>query len=112
MRLCDRPSTVVLQISMSSNHRMLGRRRVPLKGKAAELRAALQEGFDCLLVAMPSLDVQQLLTRLLMFVRPSACFAVYSQWLQPLAEAVQHMNSRKQALNVQLHEGWMRPYQV
>lgn len=94
------------------NHRPFGRRRVPLKGSAAALRAALREGFDCLLVAMPSVDARQLLTRVLPMMCPSACFAVYSQWLQPLAEALQPLHARKQAVCLQLHEGWMRPYQV
>lgn len=90
----------------------LGRRRVPRKGGAAALRKALHEGFDSLLIAMPSVDTLQLLHRLLPLMRPSTCFAVYSPWLQQLAEALQQMHVRKQGLFLQLHEGWMRPYQV
>eukprot|EP00198_Chlamydomonas_reinhardtii_P004742 XP_001694078.1 predicted protein [Chlamydomonas reinhardtii] len=43
---------------------------------------------------------------------PSATFAVYSPWAQPLAEALAHLQGSRNAVMLQLQESWLRPHQV
>ena len=45
-------------------------------------------GFDCCILAAPSLPQGELLAAVLPLLTPSACFAVFSNWMQPLAEAM------------------------
>lgn len=90
----------------------MGRRRVPMVGSTEALLQAIATGFDCLLVATPSVDPYHILSRLIPLLKPSSNFVIYSKWLQPLAEALLQLQDSKQALNLQLQEGWLREYQV
>ena len=69
-------------------------------------------GFSSCIVAAPRLHPCNLMTQLLPLLQPSAFFVVLSPTIQPLAECMHEMQQSRQALNLQLHESWMRPYQV
>ena len=69
-------------------------------------------GFSCCIVAAPSLDPSSVLTTILPLLRPSAAFAVYSPWQQPLAEAMHELRTAHRAVNLSLQESWWRAAQV
>lgn len=76
------------------------------------LQSTCQKGFDCCILAAPSYHVIGMLTQLLPLLAPSACFVVFSNWQQPLAECHMWLQHSKLAVNLQLTESWCRDYQV
>ncbi|GLC34740.1 hypothetical protein PLESTB_001158300 [Pleodorina starrii] len=76
------------------------------------LRAVLTSGFDSCLVASPRVHPTAVLAAVWPLLAPSATFAVFSPWSQPLAEALSHLQSSRNAVLLQLQESWLRPYQV
>ncbi|EFJ43222.1 hypothetical protein VOLCADRAFT_119181 [Volvox carteri f. nagariensis] len=76
------------------------------------LRAVLTSGFDSCLVALPRVHPTALLAAVWPLLAPSATFAVFSPWAQPLAEAMSHLQTSRNAVLLQLQESWLRPYQV
>ena len=45
-------------------------------------------GFNSCILASPNIDPSQLLRRVMPLLAPSASFALFSNWLQPLAECM------------------------
>lgn len=78
----------------------------------ALLRSTCQTGFDCCIIAAPSNQPIGILRQLLPLLAPSACFALFSNWQQPLAECHMWLQQSKLAVNLQLTESWCRDYQV
>lgn len=78
----------------------------------ALLRSTCQSGFDCCIIAAPGYQPIGLLRQLLPLLAPSACFALFSNWQQPLAECHMWLQQSKLAVNLQLTESWCRDYQV
>jgi hypothetical protein len=76
------------------------------------LQQLLQPGFASCIVAAPRLHPVALLQALLPLLAPSASFAVYSPYLQPLAEAQHALSSAKMAVQLQVQESWFREHQV
>lgn len=70
------------------------------------------EGFTSLIMAAPALEPASALREVLPLLAPSAPFAVWSYAAQPLAEALDHLRKTHAAVNVSLHEPWLRKYQV
>jgi tRNA (adenine-N(1)-)-methyltransferase non-catalytic subunit len=68
--------------------------------------------FTSCLLAAPKLHTTQLLDAVLPLLAPSAAFAIFSPWPQPLAEAMSALAGRGAAVMLQLHESWAREYQV
>lgn len=76
------------------------------------LKNICQGGFDCCIVAAPSNHPTSVMTKLMPLLAPSASFAIFSNWQQPLAECHLALQQAKQALNLTLAESWWREYQV
>ena len=49
---------------------------------------ACSQGFNSCILASPSIDPTQLLRRVMPLLAPSASFALFSNWLQPLADCM------------------------
>ncbi|XP_057539080.1 uncharacterized protein LOC130817403 isoform X2 [Amaranthus tricolor] len=71
-----------------------------------------EKGFSSLIVAAPELDVWSILQKLLPHLSYSASFAIYHQYLQPLAICMHNLQKEKLALGLQISEPWLREYQV
>ncbi|GMH13669.1 hypothetical protein Nepgr_015510 [Nepenthes gracilis] len=71
-----------------------------------------ERGFSSLLIAAPELDAWSILQKLLPLLSYSAPFAIYHQYLQPLATCMHHLQIEKLAVGLQISEPWLREYQV
>ncbi|KNA16003.1 hypothetical protein SOVF_092840 [Spinacia oleracea] len=71
-----------------------------------------ERGFSSLIVAAPDLDVWSIMQKLLPHLAYSAPFAIYHQYLQPLAECMHNLQREKIAIGLQISEPWLREYQV
>ena len=76
------------------------------------LKGICKSGFDCCIVAAPGHHPVSVMTKLMPLLAPSASFAIFSNWQQPLAECHLALQQAKQALNLTLAESWWREYQV
>jgi tRNA (adenine-N(1)-)-methyltransferase non-catalytic subunit len=93
--------------------------RVPREGRVRHVSApaALEAlvsrgGFTSCIIAAPKLWPAAILAQVLPLLAPSATFAVFSPWLQPLAEAMAALTASRSAVMMTLQESWLRPYQV
>ncbi|GLI64625.1 hypothetical protein VaNZ11_007943 [Volvox africanus] len=77
-----------------------------------QVHSVLKSGFDSLLVAMPSVHPTTVLAIIWPLLAPSATFAIFSPWSQPLGEALTHLQFSRNAVMLMLQESWLRPYQV
>jgi tRNA (adenine-N(1)-)-methyltransferase non-catalytic subunit len=68
--------------------------------------------FDSCIVAAPGVDPGPALRLLLPLLAPSASFALYCPFLQPLAEAHEALRAKGLAVNLSLQESWWREYQA
>lgn len=71
-----------------------------------------ENGFSSLIVAAPELDIWSLLKDILPLLSNSAPFAIYHQYLQPLATCMHNLQLGKMAIGLQITEPWLREYQV
>ncbi|CAN6463546.1 unnamed protein product [Victoria cruziana] len=69
-------------------------------------------GFSSLIMAAPDLDPWNIVQELLPLLSYSAPFAIYHQYLQPLAMCMHNMQAEKIAVGLQISEPWLREYQV
>ncbi|KAL3153820.1 hypothetical protein ABBQ32_013398 [Trebouxia sp. C0010 RCD-2024] len=76
------------------------------------LKSICKTGFDCCIVAAPSNHPSSVMAKLMPLLAPSASFAIFSNWQQPLAECHLALQQSKQAVNLTLAESWWREYQV
>eukprot|EP00884_Botryococcus_braunii_P020464 jgi/Botrbrau1/7100/Bobra.0165s0121.1 len=91
---------------------MAEERRMAALARETTLRRLAKVGFTSCILAAPYVDANALIRSVLPLLSPSASFAVYSLWLQPLTQAAQHLKASKEALNVQVVETLCREYQV
>lgn len=85
-------------------------RPVSRNGRAAapaaapeQLQAVLQRGgFNCCIVAAPTVAPLAAIQRLLPLLAPSASFVLFSNFLQPLTDAMHALQASKAAVNMQL----------
>ncbi|CAL5227088.1 g9994 [Coccomyxa viridis] len=77
-----------------------------------ELKQACSSGFSSCILASPNIDPSVLLRRVMPLLAPSASFAVFSNWMQPLADCMFKLQVSKEAVALQLNESWWREYQV
>ena len=70
------------------------------------------EGFSSLLVASPALEPIDVLRQCLPLCAPSAPFAVWCPFSQPLADALHALRRDRLAVNLALTEPWLRKHQV
>ncbi|XP_042517545.1 tRNA (adenine(58)-N(1))-methyltransferase non-catalytic subunit trm6 [Macadamia integrifolia] len=71
-----------------------------------------QNGFSSLIVAALELDTWSAVQELLPLLSYSAPFAIYHQYLQPLATCMHNLQNSKLAIGLQISEPWLREYQV
>ncbi|KAK7321802.1 hypothetical protein VNO77_32755 [Canavalia gladiata] len=71
-----------------------------------------ENGFSSLIIAAPELDTWTLVRDLLPLLANSAPFAIYHQYLQPLATCMHNLQLEKMAIGLQISEPWLREYQV
>ncbi|XP_022144389.1 tRNA (adenine(58)-N(1))-methyltransferase non-catalytic subunit trm6 [Momordica charantia] len=71
-----------------------------------------ENGFTSLIIAAPQLDAWSLVKDLLPLVSNSAPFAIYHQYLQPLATCMHKLQLERMAISLQISEPWLREYQV
>uniref|UniRef100_A0A0D9W1U4 tRNA (adenine(58)-N(1))-methyltransferase non-catalytic subunit TRM6 n=1 Tax=Leersia perrieri TaxID=77586 RepID=A0A0D9W1U4_9ORYZ len=71
-----------------------------------------EHGFSSLIVAAPDHDADSFVADLLPLLSYSAPFAIYHQYLQPLAACMRSLQVSKMAIGLQISEPWLREYQV
>ncbi|XP_037475120.1 tRNA (adenine(58)-N(1))-methyltransferase non-catalytic subunit trm6-like isoform X2 [Triticum dicoccoides] len=71
-----------------------------------------EHGFSSLIVAAPGHEVESVVADLLPLLSYSAPFAIYHQYLQPLATCMHSLQVSKMAIGLQITEPWLREYQV
>ncbi|OVA18582.1 Eukaryotic initiation factor 3 [Macleaya cordata] len=71
-----------------------------------------QNGFSSLIIAAPELDPWTVAQELLPHLSYSAPFAIYHQYLQPLATCMHNLQTARMAIGLQISEPWLREYQV
>ncbi|KAL2503987.1 eukaryotic initiation factor 3 gamma subunit family protein [Abeliophyllum distichum] len=69
-------------------------------------------GFSSLIIAAPNLDAWDTVKEVLPLLSYSASFAIYHQYLQPLATCMHNLQVEKMAIGLQISEPWLREYQV
>jgi tRNA (adenine-N(1)-)-methyltransferase non-catalytic subunit len=68
--------------------------------------------FSGCIICNPTLQPKTALNALLPLLAPSACFAVWSQYLDPLVDAMNTLRSTGSAVNLMVQETWYRKQQV
>ncbi|VAH39712.1 unnamed protein product [Triticum turgidum subsp. durum] len=89
--------------------------KAPRAGKAPSLERMKywgEHGFSSLIVAAPGHEVESVVADLLPLLSYSAPFAIYHQYLQPLATCMHSLQVSKMAIGLQITEPWLREYQV
>ncbi|KAI3870758.1 hypothetical protein MKX03_024112 [Papaver bracteatum] len=71
-----------------------------------------QNGFSSLIIAALDLDPWTVVQELLPHLSYSAPFAIYHQYLQPLAACMHNLQTARMAIGLQISEPWLREYQV
>ncbi|KAF1859353.1 hypothetical protein Lal_00009937 [Lupinus albus] len=71
-----------------------------------------EDGFSSLIIAAPESDTWTLVKDLLPLLSNSAPFAIYHQYLQPLATCMHNLQVGNMAIGLQITEPWLREYQV
>ncbi|ESQ39207.1 hypothetical protein EUTSA_v10001448mg [Eutrema salsugineum] len=71
-----------------------------------------ENGFSSLIMAAQDQDPWSLAKDVLPLLSCSAPFAIYHQYLQPLATCMHNLQQGKMAINLQITEPWLREYQV
>ncbi|CAN1323052.1 tRNA (adenine(58)-N(1))-methyltransferase non-catalytic subunit trm6 [Linum perenne] len=127
MELHDKTSAINMEdISLSSDHEVVDARtettaktikinKTPKHGEKPShetFKLWKEQGFSSLIIAAPDLDPWSAVKRLLPLLSYSAPFAIYHQYLQPLATCMHNLQAEKMAIGLQLSEPWVREYQV
>uniref|UniRef100_A0A5B7ARY6 tRNA (adenine(58)-N(1))-methyltransferase non-catalytic subunit TRM6 n=2 Tax=Davidia involucrata TaxID=16924 RepID=A0A5B7ARY6_DAVIN len=71
-----------------------------------------ENGFSSLIIAAPDVDAWSIVKELLPLLSYSAPFAIYHQYIQPLATCMHNLQLGKMAIGLQITEPWLREYQV
>ncbi|KAL8090630.1 hypothetical protein AgCh_039894 [Apium graveolens] len=71
-----------------------------------------ETGFSSLIMAVPDMDAWTIVKEVLPLLSFSAPFAIYHQYLQPLATCMHNLQLGKMAIGLQIAEPWLREYQV
>ncbi|KAL5778191.1 hypothetical protein ACOSP7_011117 [Xanthoceras sorbifolium] len=89
--------------------------KAPKAGEKASQEALMlwkENGFSSLIMAAPEVDPWILVKDLVPLLSYSAPFAIYHQYLQPLATCMHNLQIGKMAIGLQISEPWLREYQV
>ena len=102
----------VLTEKQEKVRRMREQREAAAAASQKLLRSICKTGFRCCIVAAPTNHPTSVMNKLMPLLAPSASFAIFSNWQQPLAECHMALQQSKQAVNLTLAESWWREYQV
>lgn len=112
----ESPSATGAQEILTEKQQEMRRMREEREAVAAAtqklLKSMCKTGFNCCIVAAPSNHPSSVMAKLMPLLAPSASFAIFSNWQQPLAECHLALQQSKQAVNLTLAESWWREYQV
>ncbi|XP_052202415.1 uncharacterized protein LOC127808093 isoform X2 [Diospyros lotus] len=89
--------------------------KTPKAGEKASSEAIniwKENGFSSLIIAAPDVDAWNIVRELLPLLSFSAPFAIYHQYIQPLATCMHNLQLAKMAVSLQISEPWLREYQV
>ncbi|KAH7567143.1 hypothetical protein JRO89_XS07G0023200 [Xanthoceras sorbifolium] len=89
--------------------------KAPKAGEKASQEALTlwkENGFSSLIMAAPEVDPWILVKDLVPLLSYSAPFAIYHQYLQPLATCMHNLQIGKMAIGLQISEPWLREYQL
>ncbi|KAK8585173.1 hypothetical protein V6N13_139108 [Hibiscus sabdariffa] len=89
--------------------------KAPKAGEKApkeSIQSWKKNGFSSLIIAAPEQDAWSLVKDLLPLLTYSAPFAIYHQYLLPLATSMHNLQLEKMAIGLQISEPWLRKYQV
>lgn len=89
--------------------------KTPKAGEKASQEAInlwKENGFSSLVIATPDADAWTVVKELLPLLSFSAPFAIYHQYVQPLATCMHNLQLGKMAVGLQISEPWLREYQV
>ncbi|XP_028099982.1 tRNA (adenine(58)-N(1))-methyltransferase non-catalytic subunit TRM6-like [Camellia sinensis] len=89
--------------------------KTPKAGEKASQEAInlwKENGFSSLVIATPDADAWTIVKELLPLLSFSAPFAIYHQYVQPLATCMHNLQLGKMAVGLQISEPWLREYQV
>ncbi|QDZ18556.1 non-catalytic subunit Trm6 of tRNA (Adenine(58)-N(1))-methyltransferase [Chloropicon primus] len=84
----------------------------PRKASREQMVELVRSGFSSLILAAPSYSPESLIDKLACILAPSASFAIFSPWLQPLADCRLFLHKAKLAVGMQLSETFWREHQV
>ncbi|XP_024026582.1 tRNA (adenine(58)-N(1))-methyltransferase non-catalytic subunit trm6 isoform X2 [Morus notabilis] len=114
--ICDESengkSNILLEDSLSPVIRSCKSVKAGEKAPEEVVKLWKENGFSSLIVAAPDLDPWSLVKDLLPLLASSATFAIYHQFLQPLATCMHNLQLEKMAIGLQISEPWLREYQV
>lgn len=100
------------KMKVSRNHGALKRVFMPKRAETSELEELASAGFDSLIVVAPRYSPESVMDKLASLLAPSAAFAVFSPYLQPLVDCRYSLSSQKAAVSLQLTETFWREHQV
>ncbi|XP_038704457.1 tRNA (adenine(58)-N(1))-methyltransferase non-catalytic subunit trm6-like isoform X2 [Tripterygium wilfordii] len=89
--------------------------KAPKAGEQASqevIKTWKENGFSSVILAASDLDPWNLVKDILPLLSYSAPFAIYHQYLQPLATCMHSLQVGKLAIGLQISEPWLREYQV
>lgn len=105
-------SDLILEASHSPVNNVSKSHKAGEKASQETLKLWKENGFSSMIVVAPELDPWSLVKDLLPLLSYSAPFAIYHQYLQPLATCMHSLQVRKMAIGLQISESWLREYQV
>lgn len=105
-------SDLILEANHSPVNKISKSHKVGEKASQETLKLWKENGFSSMIVVAPELDPWSLVKDLLSLLSYSAPFAIYHQYLQPLATCMHSLQVRKMAIGLQISEPWLREYQV
>ncbi|KAJ8762192.1 hypothetical protein K2173_007347 [Erythroxylum novogranatense] len=100
------------QTSVSEVSQMCKAPKPGEKASEEAIKLWRRNGFSCLIIAAPDSDAWSLAKDLVPLLSYSAPFAIYHQYLQPLATCMHNLQREKMAISLQISEPWLREYQV
>ena len=84
----------------------------PKQASSDQMQDLVQGGFMNLIVVAPVYSPESIMDKLAYLLAPSATFALFSPWLQPLVECRIFLQSTKLAVGMHLTETFWREHQV
>ncbi|KAI5082599.1 hypothetical protein GOP47_0002342 [Adiantum capillus-veneris] len=98
--------------NVSAKKRNSNAARYGRKPDSEDLSHWVKHGFTGLLMGAPEYEPWSVTQILLPLLSPSSPFAIYHQYLQPLADCMHELQVSRMAVALEIVEPWLREYQV